>query len=182
MAGGWFGWVKRDRGTRRWRSPHCPVIYSLTRTIAIHIYTQAEASHALSSGAGALPAGQQHLATMGKMIEGLEIQLRGDLDALYLQRTREIVHAVRKAGDGGGEGGGGEAAAAAGEGDSSSSSSSGGGSSGVARRPPPAGSVRLPGMPIIGVPAGHQESLLEAINRRRVQRQAQEGAEHVVEG
>jgi hypothetical protein len=30
------------------------------------------------------------------MIEDMEISLRGDLDALYVQRTREIVNSVRK--------------------------------------------------------------------------------------
>jgi hypothetical protein len=32
---------------------------------------------------------------IGRMIEDMEIQLRGDLDALYIQKTKEIVHSIR---------------------------------------------------------------------------------------
>lgn len=56
-------------------------------------------------------AGGGHIANLGKMIEDMESQLQGDLDALYIQRTGEIVgHHVRmrknlnKSGNGGGEG------------------------------------------------------------------------------
>lgn len=135
---------------------------------------QAEASHPLASGAGALPPAQQHLAHMGRLIEDTEIQLRGDLDALYLQRTREIVHAIRKSGGSGGVG------QAVSQGVGSESEGDRGGSrpkqQQQQQRPPPAGGIRLPGMG--GGPPGHQQSLFEAINRRRAQREE----EDVVEG
>lgn len=110
---------------------------------------------------------------MGRLIEDTEIQLRGDLDALYLQRTREIVHAIRK---GGGQVGSQGDNCAVGD-------SERGGGSGLTKqgqqqqRAPPAGGIRLPGMGG-GGPPGHQQSLFEAINRRRAQREE----EDVVEG
>lgn len=113
---------------------------------------------------------------MGRMIEDMEIQQRGDLDALYLQRTREVVHAMRRGGGGGGL----------------DNLRVGEGAAEERRGPkrPPVGGIRLPGMPMPGmvgmgaaVPAGHQQSLFEAINRRRMQRQqGEEEAEQVVEG
>ena len=131
---------------------------------------QAEASHPLAHGAGALPLAQQHLAHMGRLIEDTEIQLRGDLDALYLQRTREVVHAVRKGG-GAAQGVGGAGA----EGKSERGAT--GQQEQQQRRRPPAGAIRLPGMS--AGPPGHQQSLFEAINRRRTQQQQEED---VVEG
>ena len=129
---------------------------------------QAEASHPLSHGAGALPLAQQHLAHMGRLIEDTEIQLRGDLDALYLQRTREVVHALRTQGVGG-----------AGTEDESERGATGQQEQEQhqQRRRPPVGAIRLPGMS--AGPPGHQQSLIEAINRRRTQQQQQED---VVEG
>lgn len=62
-----------------------------------------EATHAVVGTAGG------HVANMGRMIEDMEISLRRDLDALYVQRTREIVNSVRKppaATEGGGLGSG----------------------------------------------------------------------------
>lgn len=133
---------------------------------------QAEASHPLlSHGAGALPLAQQHLAHMGRLIEDTEIQLRGDLDALYLQRTREVVHALRSgaAQDVGGAGTEGESEReATGQQEQEQHQQ---------QRRPPAGAIRLPGM--AAGPPGHQQSLFEAINRRRTQQQQEED---VVEG
>ena len=37
-----------------------------------------------------------HIVNMGKMIEEMEINLRKQLDDLYIQRTRHIVNSIRK--------------------------------------------------------------------------------------
>ena len=36
-----------------------------------------------------------HLQTIGRLIEDMEIQLRGDLDTLYVQKTKEVVNSIR---------------------------------------------------------------------------------------
>jgi len=36
-----------------------------------------------------------HLPVIGRMIEDMEIQLRGDLDVLYIQKTKEVVNSIR---------------------------------------------------------------------------------------
>lgn len=39
-----------------------------------------------------------HVINMGQMIEDMEIDLRNQLDSLYIQKTREIVHSIRRPG------------------------------------------------------------------------------------
>ena len=36
-----------------------------------------------------------HIANMGSMIENLEIDMRSRMDALYIQKTREVVNGIR---------------------------------------------------------------------------------------
>mmetsp|Transcript_21489 Transcript_21489/g.28265 ORF Transcript_21489/g.28265 Transcript_21489/m.28265 type:complete len:311 (+) Transcript_21489:112-1044(+) len=38
----------------------------------------------------------QHIANIGKMIEDMEIEMRSNMDSLYIQKTREIVDAIRR--------------------------------------------------------------------------------------
>ena len=33
---------------------------------------------------------------MGKMIEAMEIDIRNQLDSLYIQKTRDVVNSIRK--------------------------------------------------------------------------------------
>ena len=77
--------------------------YKLTTTVQVSLFVESpdvgeaclagvvtgttEAMHAVVDS---------HVANIGRMIEDMEISLRGDLDALYVQRTREIVNSVRK--------------------------------------------------------------------------------------
>mmetsp|Transcript_18670 Transcript_18670/g.24376 ORF Transcript_18670/g.24376 Transcript_18670/m.24376 type:complete len:287 (+) Transcript_18670:181-1041(+) len=37
-----------------------------------------------------------HITQIGEMIEDMEVSLRGQLDSLYIQKTREIVNSIRK--------------------------------------------------------------------------------------
>lgn len=83
-----------------WRDCHFPLFLSLiSRRIClritpltlhtyIHTCMQVEASHPLNRDS-------THLSNIGRMIEDMEIQLRGDLDALYIQKTKEIVCSIR---------------------------------------------------------------------------------------
>ena len=80
--------------------------YKLTTTVQVSLFVESPevgeaclsgvvtrtttATHTVVGSAGG------HVANMGRMIEDMEISLRGDLDALYVQRTREIVKSVRK--------------------------------------------------------------------------------------
>lgn len=80
--------------------------YKLTTTVQISLFVDhpdvgeaclagtvtrtTEARHAVVGSAGG------HVANMGRMIEDMEISVRGDLDALYMQRTRDIVNSVRR--------------------------------------------------------------------------------------
>lgn len=80
--------------------------YKLTTTVQVSVVVESsdvgevclagvvtrttQATHAVVGSTGG------HVGNMGRMIEDMEISLRGDLDALYVQRTREIVNSVRK--------------------------------------------------------------------------------------
>ncbi len=46
-----------------------------------------------------------HLANVGRMIEDMEIEMRSNMEALYIQKTREVVSAVRSIGAGPTQGG-----------------------------------------------------------------------------
>lgn len=39
---------------------------------------------------------EEHVVNLGKMIEAMEIDIRGQLDGLYIQKTREVVNAIRR--------------------------------------------------------------------------------------
>ena len=43
-----------------------------------------------------MSAERGHIATMGGMIEDMEIDIRSNMDALYIQKTREVVNGIRK--------------------------------------------------------------------------------------
>lgn len=38
---------------------------------------------------------ENHIGNIGKMIENVEIDLRRDMDSLYIQKTKEVIHAIR---------------------------------------------------------------------------------------
>jgi hypothetical protein len=40
-----------------------------------------------------------HIANIGRMIEDMETDMRSNLGALYIMKTREIVNAIRGSGD-----------------------------------------------------------------------------------
>lgn len=48
-----------------------------------------------SESSGPIGKDGSHLANIGRMIEDMEIQLRSDLDALYIQKTNEIINSIR---------------------------------------------------------------------------------------
>jgi len=80
--------------------------YKLTSTIQVSLFASSdesedvcaacvitkfvEATHPVVESTGG------HISNVGRMIEDLEIKLRGDLGALYLQRTCDIVEKVRR--------------------------------------------------------------------------------------
>lgn len=40
-------------------------------------------------------AGKTHITNMGTVIENLEIDMRSNLDQLYIQKTREVINGIR---------------------------------------------------------------------------------------
>ena len=79
--------------------------YKLTTTVQVSLFVKSpEVGEACLAGVvtrttetTAVGSVGGHVANIGRMIEDMEISLRGDLDALYVQRTWEIVNSVRKA-------------------------------------------------------------------------------------
>jgi capping protein beta len=41
------------------------------------------------------PSDMSHIANIGTMIENLEIELRSNMDSLYIQKTREVIDGIR---------------------------------------------------------------------------------------
>jgi len=39
--------------------------------------------------------GKTHITNMGTIIENLEIDMRSNLDQLYIQKTREVINGIR---------------------------------------------------------------------------------------
>ena len=39
---------------------------------------------------------QTHIVNMGRLIEDLEISMRGSMDGIYIQKTREVVNGIRR--------------------------------------------------------------------------------------
>lgn len=107
--------VDGDRSVRKgvWDSIHVVEVreesatkahYKLTTTIMLHMEVdKAEVGDALLAGSltrqsassSAVNEVKTHLANIGRMIEDMETDMRSNLGALYIMKTREIVNSIR---------------------------------------------------------------------------------------
>lgn len=81
--------------------------YKLTTTIMLHMEVEkAEVGDTVLSGSltrqtevnSAVSEVKTHLANIGRMIEDLETDMRSNLSALYIMKTREVVNSIRASG------------------------------------------------------------------------------------
>ncbi len=149
--------------------------YKLTSTVTLAVNIEnADVGEASLSGTitrkteAAHPVGTGgHMANIGRMIEDTEIALRGDLDSLYIQRTRDIVNSVRKPPTSQPPG----SRPSAGEGSSTSPhSSSNSSSAGAHSAPGGSGGSDKPSPPRPAISDDHKTSLFAAISLRASQR------------
>jgi capping protein beta len=48
-----------------------------------------------SESSGSISKEHTHMSNIGRLIEDMEISLRSDLDALYIQKTNEVINSIR---------------------------------------------------------------------------------------
>lgn len=80
--------------------------YKLTTTVMLNMTTKEGSAGTVNLSGGLTRQGRpqtlkspndsSHVINMGKMIEAMEIDIRNQLDSLYIQKTRDVVNSIRK--------------------------------------------------------------------------------------
>lgn len=84
--------------------PTDPYTYKLTSTVIVSMVINQEglgnidlsgSVSAQKTNNATISGPESHLATMGSMIEEMEISLRSQVEGIYIQKTKEIVNGIR---------------------------------------------------------------------------------------